>query len=134
MDKKYRRCIESWDEGVQFGELKGKTINKVETNGDIIVFFTDDGVYVMGHQYNCCESVTIESINGSLLALCGKPLLEASEKASSELAPPKDPEWDESFTWTFYDLATIDARVQIRWYGTSNGYYSEEVGLYKYIE
>jgi hypothetical protein len=73
----------------------------------------------------------VESINGDAADLLGSPVLLAEEVTNSDDPPPKPVDgigYDytpESYTWTYYTIATAKGTVVVRWYGTSNGYYSE---------
>lgn len=111
-----------------FDELIGKTLVSVENKAnEELVFTTDTGrVFMLYHDQNCCESVEIESIVGGLDDLVGTVLLTAEESVNSEL--------EADATWTFYKLATQKGYVDIRWYGSSNGYYSEEVDFVEVIK
>ena len=73
-------------------------------------------------------------IVGDIEDLIGSPLLMAEEVTNEQNINPAGvevPEDQDSFTWTFYKLATIKGYVTIRWYGQSNGYYSESVSFEK---
>jgi hypothetical protein len=116
--------------------LKDKVLKEVNNDGDTIVFKTTNGeVYKMYHEQDCCESVYVESIVGDLDDLVGEPILRAEEAENLfdmiKNADKEEEESDESYTWTFYKLATRKGYVDIRWYGTSNGYYSEGVSFIK---
>lgn len=116
----------------EFKELVGKTLVSVETNkeNDEITFTTNEcEKFLMYHNQDCCESVSIEDINGDLEDLIGTPILLAEEVTSEENPDGVIKEYQDSFTWTFYKLATIKGYVDIRWYGESNGYYSEDVSF-----
>lgn len=111
-------------------DLIGKTLTKVEvlTDDDEIVFITNEGKrYKLYHKQECCESVTIEDIVGDLSDLVGEPILVADEVINQTNLDDETKEDKDWFTWTFYKFATRKGYVDIRWYGESNGYYSESV-------
>ena len=113
-------------------ELIGQTLVAVsgEKGADEIVLTLADGrKFKMHHDQDCCEAVAVEDICGAELKdLIGSPILVA-EESTNQTGPEgwKPDEFDDSFTWTFYKLATVQAALTIRWFGSSNGYYSESV-------
>lgn len=116
----------------EFKDLLGYTLERIDVNEgkDEILFVTVDNgpQFKMYHEQNCCEGVSIESITGDLADLIGSPILVAEESTSDATPEGYTHEYEpESQTWTFYKLATIKGWVDIRWYGNSNGYYSESV-------
>ena len=121
-------------EEADFSELIGKIISGIvmtdDDGYDTIVFKTECGeTYYMFHDQDCCENVHIEDVvGGELNDLIGEKILLA-EEASNDEGPLDD--WDCSYTWTFYKISTNKVSLTIRWYGTSNGYYSESVDFEK---
>lgn len=110
--------------------LMGLTMVNVEQIGeDEIVFTADNGrKFKLYHSQACCESVSVEDIEGNLSDLVGSPLLQVEESTSD--SDPEDCKRDfppDSYLWTFYKFATVKGYVTIRWLGESNGYYSESV-------
>jgi len=120
----------------KFSDLLGKTITHIkgEKGDDELIFTCSDGVrYIMYHNQSCCESVYLEDVCGELNDLLDSPIVQAEENTSDENPPGVTPEYQDSFTWTwtFYRIATAKGQVVLRWYGESNGYYSESVDFEK---
>jgi len=113
----------------EFDQLKGRILYCVEQieREELRFYLTESNYVRMYHLQDCCESVYIEDICGDLNDLVGAPLLEAEEVVGYTADRLGD--YDESHTWTFYKFATRKGSVTIRWYGTSNGYYSESVDI-----
>ena len=112
---------------VKFEDLIGKTLVKIEVLKDyedmIRFWYSDKSYYEMRHDQDCCESVDIKEIVGNLDDLLNSPILIAYESSNgSEVG-----EYDDTETWTFYNLSTVNGSVNISWL---NGYYSESVNFY----
>lgn len=115
----------SWyNRNVDVSEMMNQTFTSVRTDLETVTFENDEVRYVLYHEHDCCESVTVEEIIGDLEDLENLPLLIAREDTNAE-----DPGTcnSESYTWTFYNFATYKGYVTIRFLGESNGYYSEDV-------
>lgn len=120
----------SYDEfPLSINVLQGQKIKATYRDGDELYFLTDyNDLYVMMHAQECCETVWINSIDGDLESLEGEVVIVSEEACQHESENP------EVNTWTFYRLRTNLSTVVIRWAGTSNGYYSEKVGLYMLVD
>ena len=131
-----------------FNELVGKTLTKVtgmEKGAEEIRFYTEDGkVYRMYHDQDCCEYVSVEDVHGFTEEILNTPIRHAQETTNSDrdlgemdekeksLSERIDPPMgDDSFTWTYYFISTDKGSLSIRWYGSSNGYYSESVDFHE---
>lgn len=124
--------MSEWD-NPKFETLKGKTLKAITVSEDKerVDFETEDGkTFRLYHSQDCCESVSVEDVCGDLADLIGNPILLAEEVESEKPPEGFKHEYEpESQTWTFYKLATIKGSATIRWFGSSNGYYSETVSF-----
>ena len=109
--------------------FKGLSFKEILGGDEELTFYTTDGrVFAMYHAQDCCERVYLEDINGDIEDLLNTPILKAHESTSDD--DPPENEWvDEVQQWTFYHLSTIKGSVVLRWFGSSNGYYSTDVSI-----
>lgn len=117
---------------IPFNTLVGKTFDRVLVKDDGIEFISDSGgdSFSLYHEQDCCEHVWIESIDGDLAQfLPGEEILEAYESYNGDSPPPGYGSVDDSYTWSFYTIRTMLDTFVIRFFGTSNGYYSETATL-----
>ena len=121
------------DVDIEFSSLTGKTLRSIEgaTKGSCDILFTlDDGQQLkMYHSQDCCESVEVEDVCGDITDLIGLPIALAECVSNAPKPADTRQEDGESDEWTFYKLVTNKGAVTIRWYGTSNGYYSTSVSF-----
>ncbi len=123
--------------------LIGQTLTSIEgmrQGSEEIRLVAGDTVWRMWHEQRCTEDVFVEDVCGDPADLIGSPIVAAFEETTRKPGrrtklPDEDGYVDDdqntSYTWTFYRLSTIKGTVVIRWYGTSNGFYSERVTVSK---
>jgi len=117
---------------INISEFVGKTFVSINVRDEFIDFLTDKKEkYQMYHEQDCCETVYVDDICGNIVDLLESPILKAEERTSNDNPKKGQEYYEDSFTWTFYEIATIKGSVTIKWYGESNGYYSEEVSIAK---
>jgi hypothetical protein len=97
-----------------------KSISGMHKGSDEIIFTFEDGrVAKLYHRQQCCEAVFVEDICGDVEDITGSMVCHAEKVQNHEYN-------NRSETWTFFKISTIKGGVTIRWYGSSNGYYSED--------
>jgi hypothetical protein len=118
----YKKISWGWKSIGGISDIVGKVPVKIETDQEDYIFmqFSDNNMCRFYHEQDCCESVTIEDVNGDWQDLIGNPILVADERSNHDESVDY-----ESVTWTFYTFRGIGGSVDVRWCGSSNGYYSE---------
>ena len=122
-----------YDKRVDISDLLGQTILSIagmEAGSDMVSIITENYRYNMFHYQDCCENVYLADVIGDPQDLIGKPVLMA-ECVSNADGPTKAESSYECEEWTFYKLATLNGYVTLRWYGSSNGYYSTNISIEK---
>jgi hypothetical protein len=118
----------------KIGDMVGLTVENINVGNDEMTFIFTIGLKVQFyHSQNCCESVYIESVVGDINDLIGNVLTVAEEVSNYDTSVSKltenDVEWGDVEQWTFYKFDSNKGGITVRWYGTSNGYYSIGVSM-----
>ena len=111
--------------------LIGKTIVSIKNNDDIeLIFECSDGIkYRMYHEQDCCENVYLIDTINSFDDILNTPILKASKDVTIlDSEGNNDDDYSEDKEYTFYNIATINGYVGLRWYGESD-YYSTSVSF-----
>ena len=118
-----------WKDRIELEDLDGEVLTHIDVDsddkkGDQILLTTQSGRQIrIYHEQDCCEHVRIEGTDGEWRELYGKPILEAVHEEDGG-------EWEGgTCTRTTLTFRVDSATVISRWFGESNGYYSEAVNI-----
>ena len=106
----------------------GLVIKDIVVIDEIIVHLVLENGHIISlyHEQDCCEEVFIADGLDDLSKLKGERLIDISTVTEDVSDEDKKCRKSESATWTFMNVYTDKDTVQLRWYGSSNGYYSED--------
>lgn len=120
----YESTMDDVRKALKDGLIKAEGIYK---GSELIVFYGKSGYAVkMFHEQNCCEHVSVESIDNPDDIYTDTSFCRITESTNSS---EDNGDMSYSYTWTFYNIQTDKGWATIRWYGESNGYYSEAVNF-----
>ncbi len=111
----------------EFGHLQGRVILAIEgatEHSEEVRIVTALGTYVLRHEQDCCEHVSVADVTGDPAELVGALVVVAEVSIDGGDCAGG------SQTWTFYRIQTPQGDLDIRWFGESNGYYSEGVDVF----
>ena len=114
----FQRRIQSLDD--LFGR-KVKSVTGCHKGSEYMEICFTDGLKAIFEPANYMANVEIEDVNGDPQGMVGN--LITLVEVISDLDSANN-------TWTYYRFATLDGYIDIRWFGSSNGYYSEKVNWY----
>ena len=107
-------------------KIEGKVIESitglVQDSEVVRITFSDSSYIEQYHHQDCCESVSVEQVDGDIERHIGGTIYSLDEKIVNDGVAGY-----ESCTATFYTLKTSKGFLDWRWFGESNGYYSESV-------
>ena len=107
--------------------LLGHIFNKITRQDDQIIL-EGTGDFILKHDQECCEDVYIEDICGDIEDILYNEIILAEEFSKN------NPNASGSGTWSFYKIGTNKGSITIRFYGSSNGSYSENAVLTEYAK
>ena len=92
----------------------------LKAQSEQLVIKTDRGELTLKHEVDCCEAVYLEEFTGTAESLVGA-IVTSFTKDTREGEQDRGSHVE---MWTFYNLVTSRQDLSLRWYGSSNGYYS----------
>ena len=112
---------------ISIAALNGLKLERVGYERGILIIRAGGYRFGMYHDQDCCESVDLIDGLDDLLSIVGTKIVSARKETNSDLPVPDGEYEDTSYTWTFYIIQGEHSSATLRWFGSSNGYYSESV-------